>query len=180
MRKLLWFVLLIAAVNASDKDEERDRRRTTRAAATEESNSVTDDDTDVEGGPRPRRRLYHTAESISKIKPTTGTGNPHIYDVEVGRPIWRVARENICTALNRNGGGLMDLLVEQQKQDDNPILVVDGFGGKKGYDLDMVDTSTVPVRERVYEIIKACLEPDCLWQASLKFYNSMPDTCLTG
>jgi hypothetical protein len=82
--------------------------------------------------------------------------------------------------LNRNDGGLMDLLVDQQEKAENPVLVVDGFGGKKGYDLKMIDTATVPVRERVYEIKKACLEPDCLWQASLKLYNSMPISCLTG
>ena len=180
MRKLLWFVLIIVAVNASDTNEQREERRNQRAAKTAESQAQDDDDTDIEEERRPRRRLYHTSESISKIQPTTGTGNPHIHDVEIGRPIWRAARENICTALNRNGGGLMDLLVDQQSKTDRPILVVDGFGGRKGYDLDMVDTCTVPVRERVYEIIKACLEPDCLWQASLKLYNSMPNSCLTG
>ena len=129
MRKLLWFVLLIVAVNAADT-EARQKRRDERSRRTEESKVDSDDETDVEEQ-RPRRRLYHSSESISKIQPTTGTGNPHIHDVEIGRPIWRAARENICTALNRNGGGLMDLLVDQQSKADRPLPVVDGFGGRK-------------------------------------------------
>ena len=75
MRKLLWFVLLIVAVNAVDEDEERDRRREVRAAKTAESKSVSDDDTDVEGR-RPRRHLYLTSESISKTNPTAGAVQP--------------------------------------------------------------------------------------------------------
>jgi hypothetical protein len=61
----------------------------------------------------------------------------------------------------------------QEAINDNAGLkVIDGFRGSVGYDLDNLDTASGPIRERVYEIICANLEPGSLLLQSLRQINN--------
>jgi hypothetical protein len=61
------------------------------------------------------------------------------------------------------------------------LHVVDGYGGLKGYNLDIVDTTTGPIRERIYKIIKASMHSSSLWLPQLidKLIYSMEDMCMS-
>jgi hypothetical protein len=61
----------------------------------------------------------------------------------------------------------------------DPLVVIDGFGGLAGYDLDEIDDATGPIREKVYEIIKACLEPGSLLLPPLCAINALKELPLT-
>jgi hypothetical protein len=59
-------------------------------------------------------------------------------------------------------------------------MAIDGFGGLAGYDLAEVDDATGPIRERVYEIMKACLEPGSLLLPPLRAINALKELPLYG
>jgi hypothetical protein len=65
------------------------------------------------------------------------------------RPIWRAARENIFQTLNQVGGGLGDYVIQTAIDAEDPLMVIDGFGGSAGYDLDEIDDDAAgPIREK--------------------------------
>jgi hypothetical protein len=102
------------------------------------------------------------------VNAVEGTDSVHIYDTDIGRPIWREARECMLSSLNEVGGGLADYIVQRAIDAEKPLAVVDGFGGRKGYNLELIDTDTGPIRDRIYKIIKASLHTKSLWLPQLK------------
>jgi hypothetical protein len=81
----------------------------------------------------------------------------------------------VFNTLNQVGGGLGDYMPRQAIDDKATLKVIDGFGGLVGYDLDNLDTVSGPIRERVYEIICANLEPGSLLLQSLRQINAMKE-----
>jgi hypothetical protein len=102
---------------------------------------------------------FSLKKSIEAVK---DSGSPNIHGPKIGRPIWREIREAVFSTLNQVGGGLGDYMAQKAIDEDNTSKVIDGFGGLLGYDLALIDTACGPVRERVYEIICANLEPGSL------------------
>jgi hypothetical protein len=90
----------------------------------------------------------------------------------VGLPIWRGARELILNNLDFVGGGLGDWIIKDSRSFDEPLMVVDGIGHLQGYPTSHMDERTQPLRNKVYEIIKATIGTDCLWMGSLRAINS--------
>ena len=81
----------------------------------------------------------------------------------------------MLTTLNQVGGGLGDYMSQAASDAGNTLKVIDGFGGLLGYDLALIDTACGPIRERVYEIICANLEPGSLLLQSLRQINAAKD-----
>jgi hypothetical protein len=54
------------------------------------------------------------------------------------------------------------------------------FGGRKGYNLDLIDTETGPIRDRIYKIIKASLHTKSLWLPQLKLIYSVDTMCMSS
>jgi hypothetical protein len=105
----------------------------------------------------------------STIKPVKDSGSSKIHDTKYGRPIWREIREAVFTTLNQVGGGPGDYMTQAAINGGNTLKgVIDGYGGLLGYDLALIDTACGPIRERVYEIICANLEPGSLLLQSLR------------
>jgi hypothetical protein len=104
-----------------------------------------------EGGGRGRgpRKLYGTKPIyIDKaVNAVEGTDSLQIYDTDVGRPIWREARECMLSSLNEVDGGLADHVIQSALDAGKPLVIVDGFGGRKGYNLELIDTDTGPIRD---------------------------------
>jgi hypothetical protein len=69
-------------------------------------------------------------------------------------------------------------MVQKAIDDGSKLKVIGGFGGLLGYDLDNIDTACGPIRERVYEIICANLEPGSLLLQSLRQINAVKDMAL--
>jgi hypothetical protein len=66
-------------------------------------------------------------------------------------------------------------MAQQAIDDEAELKVIDGFRGLVGYDLDNLDAVSGPIRERVYEIICANLEPGSLLLQSLRQINAMKE-----
>jgi hypothetical protein len=81
----------------------------------------------------------------------------------------------VFTTLNQVGGGLGDYMSQASIEGGTPLKVIDGYGGLLGYDLELIDTASGPIRERVYEIIRANLEPGSLLLDSLRQINAVKD-----
>jgi hypothetical protein len=113
------------------------------------------------------------------VDATKDAGLGSILDPSAGRPIWRATREKIFQVLNQVGGGLGDYVIQAAIDAKDPLVVIDGFGGSAGYDLDEVDDAAGPIRERVYEIMKACLEPGSLLLPPLQAINALKELPLT-
>jgi hypothetical protein len=114
------------------------------------------------------------------VDATKDAGLGSILDPSAGRPIWRATREKLFQVLNQVGGGLGDYVLIQAAIDaKDPLVVIDGFGGSASYDLDEVDDAAGPIRERVYEIMKACLEPGSLLLPPLQAINALKELPLT-
>jgi hypothetical protein len=105
--------------------------------------------------------------------PRTPPGLGSILDPSVGRPIWIALREKLFQVLNQVGGGLSDYVIQAAIDAKDPRMAIGGFGGLAGYDLAEVDDATGPIRERVYEIKKACLEPGSLLLPPLRAINAL-------
>ena len=69
-------------------------------------------------------------------------------------------------------------MAQQVIDDGSTLKVIDGFGGLVGYDLDNLDAVNGPIRERVYEIICANLEPGSQLLQSLRQINAVKDMAL--
>jgi hypothetical protein len=81
----------------------------------------------------------------------------------------------VFSTLNQVGGGLGDYMAQEAIDGGNTPKVIDGFGGLLGYDLTPIDTACGPVRERVYKIICANLEPGSLLLQPLRQINAAKD-----
>jgi hypothetical protein len=90
------------------------------------------------------------------IEAAKDAGLDSILDPAVGR-IWRSLRKKLFQVLNQVGGGLGDYVIQAAIDAKDLLMIIDGFGGLAGYDLDEIDDATGPIREKVYEIMKACL-----------------------
>ena len=178
MRALAWLILLYVALTMAMPDNPRMTQNSQRTARTEEQKD------DEDGNPLSPLRLGEGKRMLSSqktcllkstVKPVPGSGDSKIYDVKHGRPIWRTIRESVFTTLNQVGGGLGDYMSQASIEGGTPLKVIDGYGGLLGYDLELIDTASGPIRERVYEIIRANLEPGSLLLDSLRQINAVKD-----
>jgi hypothetical protein len=105
----LWVFLLVTvrAMYEGTQNSRGVRPGRDTALAEEQDEELTDEE-----GSRPARprRLYSTkGVFINKaIDAVDGTGSEQIYDADIGRPIWREARECMLSSMNEVGGGLAD------------------------------------------------------------------------
>jgi hypothetical protein len=86
----------------------------------------------------------------------------------------RNQRASVQHTPNQVGGGLGDYMAQKAIDDGSRLNVIDGFGD----DLDNIDTACGPIRERVYEIICANLEPGSQLLQSLRQINAVKDMAL--
>jgi hypothetical protein len=84
-----------------------------------------------------------------------------------------------CSTKSQVGGGLGDYVIQAAIDAKDPLVVIDGFGGPAGHDLDEIDGAAGRIREKVYEIIKVCLEPGSLLLPPLRATNALKELPLT-
>jgi hypothetical protein len=180
----IWIVFfLLVTIWAMERTTQNSQGA--RPGRTEEMKQQEDYDTEDEsigGRRRGPRKLYGTKPVYidQNVNAVEGTDSLQIYDTEVGRSIWREARECMLSSLNEVGGGLADHLVQSAIDAGKPLVIVDGFGGRKGYNLDLIDTDTGPIRDRIYKIIKASLHTKSLWLPQLKFIYGVETMCMSS
>jgi hypothetical protein len=134
MRLLIAFFLLVS-VWAMRRTQNSQGDRTGRTGEAVDEGDVDTDEDDGRGRGRPPRRLYGGSKPIyidKAVNAVEGTDSVHIYDTDIGRPIWRETRECMLSSLNEVGGGLADYVVQQAIDAHKPLAIVDGFRGPKG------------------------------------------------
>ena len=181
MRLLIAFLLVVSIwAMRRTQNSQGDRPGRTEEMKQEEDAET---DEDVGGGRRLQPRTLYGTKPIyidKAVNAVEGTDSQQIYDTDVGRPIYREFRECCLSSLNEVGGGLCDFIVQSAIDAAKPLVIVDGFGGRKGYSLELIDTDTGPIRDRIYKIIKASLHTRSLWLPQLKFIYSVETMCMSS